>query len=168
MKIYRGLPVSPGITIARIKKYSRVNLLDLIPVNCTSIDTSTEIFKINQALIEARKQLDNMRTSYTEKDLVDALESIVESIVQEALELVSNEGICSSLAVKKVYEKYAEILRSTGSQLFAFREVDLRVAAELLLKGILGQTTRELPVDYTNKIVVCEDLGITDFLNYLD
>ena len=74
----------------------------------------------------------------------------------------------SNKSIKKVYEKYAEILRSTGSQLFAFREVDLRVAAELLLKGILGQTTRELPVDYTNKIVVCEDLGITDFLNYLD
>lgn len=115
----------------------------------------------------ARKHLDNMRSSYADKELVDAIESIVESIAQEALEAVNNERICSGLAIKKVYEKYAEILRSTGSQLFAFREADLRVAAELLLSGIYAEEINQLPLDIAGRVVISEELGITEFFELL-
>jgi phosphoenolpyruvate-protein phosphotransferase len=167
LRTYHGLPASPGIIIAKAKKYIRANLLDLVPVNCTSTNIPAEVSKINHALMEARKQLENMRSFYAEKELIDALGYIVESIVQEALELVNNEKICSSLAVKRIYEKYAEMLRSTGSQLFAFREVDLRVAAELLLGSILGESGRQLPMELADKVVISEELGITEFFELL-
>lgn len=167
MKTYHGLPASPGITIARARKYARVNLLNLVPEDCASIDVSVEASRINHALMEAKRQLENMRSIYAEKELVDALGYIVESIAQEALELVNSERICSSLAVKRIYEKYAEMLRSTGSQLFAFREVDLRVAAELLLGSILGESGRQLPMELADKVIISEELGITEFFELL-
>jgi len=122
-----------------------------VSANCTSTNVLDEIARISHALIEARMQLESMKSIYAEKELVDALGFIIESIAQEALELVSREGVCSSLAVKKVYEKYAEMLRSAGSELFAFREADLKVAAELLLRDILGQKGSQLPMDFANK-----------------
>lgn len=167
MKIYHGLPASPGIVVARAKRYSRVDLLNLVSANCTSTNVLDEIARISHALIEARMQLESMKSIYAEKELVDALGFIIESIAQEALELVSREGVCSSLAVKKVYEKYAEMLRSAGSELFAFREADLKVAAELLLRDILGQKGSQLPMDFANKVVIGEELGITEFFELL-
>jgi len=128
---------------------------------------SIEIETINHALANAKKHLDSMRNTYVEKDLVDALELIVENIVQEALDLVNAEKICSSLAIKKVYEKYAELLRSTGSQLFAVREADLRVAVEMLLSGIFTEEANLLPLDISGKIVISEELGITEFFELL-
>jgi len=167
LKIYHGLPASPGIVVARAKRYSRVDLLNLVSANCTSTNVLDEIARISHALIEARMQLESMKSIYAEKELVDALGFIIESIAQEALELVSREGVCSSLAVKKVYEKYAEMLRSAGSELFAFREADLKVAAELLLRDILGQKGSQLPMDFANKVVIGEELGITEFFELL-
>jgi len=101
LRTYNGLPASPGIVIARAKKYIPVNLLDLVPANCASTNLPAEVSKINHALMEARKQLESMRIFYAEKELINALEYIVESIAQEALELINNERICSVLAVKK-------------------------------------------------------------------
>jgi len=59
------------------------------------------------------------------------------------------------------------MLRSTGSQLFAFREVDLRVAAELLLKNILSESRHQLPLDLANRVIISEELGITEFFELL-
>ncbi|MEM4490081.1 MAG: phosphoenolpyruvate--protein phosphotransferase [Desulfurococcaceae archaeon] len=167
MKIYHGLPASPGVVIAPAKRYIRTSLLDRVPEVCVVRDMSIEVETINHALANAKKHLDNMRNTYVEKDLVDALELIVENIVQEALDLVNAEKICSSLAIKKVYEKYAELLRSTGSQLFAVREADLRVAVEMLLSGIFTEEANLLPLDISGKIVISEELGITEFFELL-
>lgn len=166
MKTYRGLIASPGIAIALIKKYAYIDALSKVPEICIAADPSVETSKVTHALLKVKERLASMRSPYAEQELIDALGFIAEGIVQEALSLINSDKICGSLAIKKVYEKYAEIIKTSGSQLFALREADLKTITEMLIKEILAED-KGLHIDTTERVIVSEELGIIEFFELL-
>jgi len=166
LKVYKGSTASPGIIIGEVKKFMRPNPLELVPGDCTTMDKDEEISQIENAIAKIKKRFEKMKEMRSEKELVEVLDSIAEAIAQEAIEYVSNQNICASLAVKKVYEKYAEMLKGSSSQLFSFREADIRVVAEFFLTELLGLSREKLVEDFRDKIVVSDELGISDLLEF--
>lgn len=161
MKIYRGIPVSPGIVISRGMKYRRLSVLELVKDECTVSDPDIEVFNLNKALEKAIQKL-NSTKFYTQKDIVDVLELMLRSIVDEAINLIKEYNLCASLAIKEIYEKYSMSLRNSTSQLFALREEDIRAISELLIETLISRETEI--AQYVNRVIICDEISITEFL----
>ncbi len=164
MRAFKGSVASPGIAVGRVKKITRLNPLKFVPEKCTA--SGKDISQIENAKTKVKKQLHRMKEMSGE-ELVEILESIADAIAQEAIEYMSTQNVCAPLAVKVVYEKYAEMLRSSGSQLFSFREADIRVVAELFLTELLGFSREKQLEGFRDKIVVSDELGISDLLEFI-
>ncbi|MCD6301823.1 MAG: phosphoenolpyruvate--protein phosphotransferase, partial [Staphylothermus sp.] len=80
-----------------------------------------------------------------------------------AKELILNEKSCSANAVKKIYEKYDELLSQSGSKLINLRRADLKSLAMQLISYIMGMHLPESKVK-PNSIVAAEDLSPFEFM----
>jgi len=50
----------------------------------------------------------------SEKELLQAYILMAKDLVNESIEIASNEKICGELIIKRVFEKYSAMLRSAG------------------------------------------------------
>lgn len=163
----RGISVSPGVIVGYLKKYQGISPINLVPDACTTVDIDSETTRLLHVLEDVKTRIETLWKESGVEDLIPALQLIAECIISESIELVKEQKICGSLAIKRTYEKYSDLLRSTGSQLFAIREVDLKAIVELLIKGVMESIEVRSSIDYAGGIIVCNEIGITDFISLI-
>jgi len=165
LRVFKGIIASQGVSIAPIVKYVVRVIEDLEITHCERgvreeerLDAALE--KYIELLSEIKKEAPE-----SERELLEAYELMAQSLVDEAREVVQSENACSELAIKKVYLKYRDSFRESGSSLIALRESDLRNIATSLIKYIMGYSEGGV-LDVRDKIIVAEDVSPTDMVRF--
>ncbi|QOJ79240.1 phosphoenolpyruvate--protein phosphotransferase [Infirmifilum lucidum] len=134
----KGVVASPGIAIGKANVLRKVDVL-AVPLEARAVDVGVESERLRRAgevlagKLSALKEL----LPKQEQEILEAQQLMLESLVSEALELVSQAGYSAAYAVRSVYEKYSEMLKQ-GSELFALRAQDLRDLASRLVTLLQG------------------------------
>lgn len=167
MLIYRGIVASEGLAIGYIWRLIHRDI-DTIPGVCEARDPELECSKISRALERYREQLDRLRENLPEEtELLEAYGLIAETIAQEAMDLVRSSNMCGELAVKKIYERYSEILKRGGG-LISLREADLRGIASELIKSMLGRGGEAYPRAVSEAVILAHEISPTTLLEVLE
>lgn len=159
---FRGQVVSQGVARGRLLVVRAVDVLGLVEERRVG-DVEGELERLSRAGSLVRERLEELKRVLpaAEREIVDAQLLMLESLVAEAGELVKSSSLSAEYAVKSVYEKYAEMLKS-GSELFALRVQDLRDLASRLVSVLTGGKTAG--GGYSGRIAVAEELDPIQFL----
>lgn len=166
MPVFKGIIASQGVSIAPLIRYIVKTVEDLDITYC-EFSTREEI-RLDVALEKYIELLSEIKKKApeSERELLEAYELMAQSLVDEAKDIVRSENICSELAVKRVYLKYRDSFRESGSSLIALREADLRSIASSLIKYLMGYTEGGGILDICDKIIVAEDVTPTDMIKF--
>jgi len=163
---YRGLIVSPGVAIGRIFVLKEKDVLESI-FESKSNDVNKETKLLNKASLIVKKRLEDLKRILpkAEQEIIDAQLLMLDSLVSEAEELIRNLSLSAASAVKRIYEKYSELLKS-GSELFALRSQDLHDISARLVASIIGAAKTD--VDWRDRILVAEEIDPIRFLEAVE
>jgi phosphoenolpyruvate-protein phosphotransferase len=163
---FRGVVVSPGIAIGSVLVLREVDVLERVGEE-KSLDIEGEVRLLHEACLSVKRKLESLKLVLprAEQEIIDAQLLIVDSLVSEAEELVRGSSLSAASAVKRVYEKYSEMLRS-GGELFALRTQDLHDIAVRLVSCIVGGSAAG--VEWSGKILVAEEIDPIRFLEAVD
>jgi phosphotransferase system enzyme I (PtsI) len=166
LPVFKGIIASQGVSIAPLIRYIVKTVEDLDITYC-EFSTREEI-RLDVALEKYIELLSEIKKKApeSERELLEAYELMAQSLVDEAKDIVRSENICSELAVKRVYLKYRDSFRESGSSLIALREADLRSIASSLIKYLMGYTEGGGILDICDKIIVAEDVTPTDMIKF--
>ena len=166
MPVFKGIIASQGVSIAPLIRYIVKTVEDLDITYC-EFSTREEI-RLDVALEKYIELLSEIKKKApeSERELLEAYELMAQSLVDEAKDIVRSENICSELAVKRVYLKYRDSFRESGSSLIALREADLRSIASSLIKYLMGYTEGGGILDIRDKIIIAEDVTPTDMIKF--
>lgn len=166
MPVFKGIIASQGVSIAPLIRYIIKTVEDLDITYC-EFSTREEI-RLDVALEKYIELLSEIKKKApeSERELLEAYELMAQSLVDEAKDIVRSENICSELAVKRVYLKYRDSFRESGSSLIALREADLRSIATSLIKYLMGYTEGGGILDIRDKIIIAEDVTPTDMIKF--
>ncbi|MFW5972025.1 MAG: phosphoenolpyruvate--protein phosphotransferase [Bacillota bacterium] len=164
MKSYTGIPVSKGIVIGNVFKYSsRKTLIESYSIKENQI--SDEINKFSEAKIEANKYLRKIKEKAThdlgtmESQIFDAhIYMLNDPVLDETIKnLIKNEKINVEFAIQKSVDDLSEKFMKLNNNYFKERLKDIQDVANHLLRALIGKmnTLQDLP---PNAIVVAEDL----------
>lgn len=163
---YRGLIVSPGVAIGRIFVLKEKDVLESISESKSNgVDKETKL--LNEASLIVKKRLEDLKRILpkAEQEIIDAQLLMLDSLVSEAEELIRNLSLSAASAVKRVYEKYSELLKS-GSELFALRSQDLHDISARLVSSIIGAAKTD--VSWRDRILVAEEIDPIRFLEAVE
>uniref|UniRef100_A0A7C3SK93 Phosphoenolpyruvate-protein phosphotransferase n=1 Tax=Thermofilum pendens TaxID=2269 RepID=A0A7C3SK93_THEPE len=160
--VFKGLVVSQGVVEGTLLVIRRADLLGHLPGGEPE-DVEAEASRLRKACRVLRERLEELAgiLPESERGVVEAQLLMLDSLASEAEELVRGERVRAEHAVKRVYEKYAELLES-GGELFALRAQDLRDLARRLVSQLLEDSTA-VP-DYRGRVVVAEELDPIEFM----
>lgn len=129
----------------------------------TVSDRELEAQRLSGAGGQLRNRLEDLLSVLPkeEREIVEAQILILDSLVQEAQEIVRSEGVCAEWAVKQVYEKYSSLLAS-GGELFALRAQDLRDLANRLVAILRGSSAAK--PSFHGRILIAEEVDPIMFL----
>jgi phosphotransferase system enzyme I (PtsI) len=166
LPVFKGIIASQGVSIAPLIRYIIKTVEDLDITYC-EFSTREEI-RLDVALEKYIELLSEIKKKApeSERELLEAYELMAQSLVDEAKDIVRSENICSELAVKRVYLKYRDSFRESGSSLIALREADLRSIATSLIKYLMGYTEGGGILDIRDKIIIAEDVTPTDMIKF--
>jgi phosphoenolpyruvate-protein phosphotransferase len=168
MKVFKGVPAAEGYAVAPLSLLKQVDALSKIPSECRARSVEEERSRLERALSSTLAYFESFRCSLpqSEQELIAALEEIAKAIVSEALEEVSSSGVCAELAVKRVYERYAELFKTSGSSLIALRADDLRSLASTLVEELAGSGAEAR--SFEGMIVAAEELGPRELFRLIE
>jgi len=160
--VFKGLVVSQGVVGGPLLVIKRADLLEHLPGGEPE-DVEAEAARLRKAGEALREKLEELARILPEgeREVVEAQLLMLDSLVSEAEEVVRSERVRAEHAVKRVYEKYAELLES-GGELFALRAQDLRDLARRLVSQLLGASAGWL--DYRGRVIVAEELDPIEFM----
>jgi phosphotransferase system enzyme I (PtsI) len=160
--VFKGLVVSQGVAEGPLLVIRRVDPLEHLPGGEPG-DVEAEAARLRKAGEVLRGRLEELARILPEgeRGVVEAQLLMLDSLVSEAEEVIRSERVRAEHAVKRVYEKYAELLES-GSELFALRAQDLRDLARRLVSQLLGASAPWL--EYRGRVLVAEELDPIEFM----
>lgn len=150
-RIFRGIPVSPGICRGRIlvlapsdsKTIARHEIHDeMVPI---------ELKHFEQALVTTRQQVMEIQRQLAaglgagEAAIFDAHLLVLEdpSLIDEVTKRIREEKVSAAYAFQQVSAKYIKTLSSIGDEYLRERATDMRDVAERLLNNIAGLETHQ-------------------------
>lgn len=156
-QVTKGISVSMGFGIGRIWVMQRMDPFKGIPNVCHA--SKDEINRLINARDSVMSDLEELaKRSPESSDIVLAMEALLDSIVNDAIDLIEKDGICAELAIKKSVENAINALTNSGSELIELRTNDLvDIATQLLTKMGLS-VVHEVPKYNEGIIVVAEEL----------
>ncbi|MCX8199443.1 MAG: phosphoenolpyruvate--protein phosphotransferase [Sulfolobales archaeon] len=167
MRVYRGLIASEGVAVGPLTKYGFIDALSSVPSNCPTSNSYFEVSRLEKALSKFKEYLVSLKKTLpeSEHELINAHEVMAEALVNEAASHVVEEGVCGELAVKRVFEKYSDLFKESGSGLIALRAGDLRNIASAIVENL----TELKPgigggIEVGGKVVVAKELNPVDLL----
>jgi len=163
---FKGRIVSPGLTIGKVLVLREVDVLESIN-KTRSQDAEEEVKLLNEARLITKKKLEDLKRILpkAEQEIIDAQLLMLDSLASEAEELIRDMYFSAPFAVKKVYEKYSEMLKS-GSELFALRSQDLHDISARLVSSLVGAAKTD--VSWRDRILVAEEIDPIRFLEAVE
>lgn len=148
-RIFRGIPVSPGVCRGKILVLGKPHGDALPRTEIAEADIPAELKRFEQALVETRQQVLEVQRQLTEglgandAAIFDAHLLVLEdpSMIDEVTKLITKEKVHAGYAFQQVAEKYIKTLSSIGDDYLRERASDMRDVAGRLLDNLVGRET---------------------------
>ena len=143
-KVFRGIPVSPGIAQGKVVVYGKT--AHSIPeFSLGNDDLAKELQRLQEALVETRHQILAIQRSVSEAlgagdaRIFDAHLLVLEdpTLIDEVTRKISSERINAERAFHLVAEKYAATLETIPDDYLRERVTDMRDVASRVLSNLL-------------------------------
>jgi len=167
--MFKGIGASPGIAIGPVLVYARPEP-ELPEGMIEQEDVAKELQRLSRSLSESRAQLNSIRVraeaqlGSDQGAIFHAQLTILEDpiLLGEITALIKEEYQPAELAVKKVIDRYVDLLKSTGDELMGDRWADVADIGRRLINNLLG--IRRFPLAKMNNeaIIVATDLTPSD------
>lgn len=163
----KGLGVSHGIGIGKVFKVEP----NEIEVTRKEIDdTSKEVEKLNDAIIECKEQINNIykitiqNVGVKEAEIFKAHEMILEdeAVFDEVVNKIKNENVNCEFALNEVINRYIRLFENIEDEYLRDRSNDLKDIMYRLTKIILGIKTKRLSDIEDGTVIVAYDLTPSD------
>jgi len=158
----KGIPINSGIAIGTVKIWERDDILTSIQ-ECKTNNINNEINIINNALNSLKNKINILLRNLNIKEIADILNAhlqIAQSIVEEAINEITDNNDCATSAIKHVTMKYIHELQESGSELIGMRIDDIIDVSSQLISLILN---KQLLYD----LYITEDKKIILITNYI-
>jgi phosphotransferase system enzyme I (PtsI) len=146
-RIFRGIPVSPGVCRGRILVLSRPQDSNIPRRQLREEELPGQIRRLEQVLVETRRQVLEVQRQVSEnlgvKDasIFDAHLLVLEDplLLEEVTRLINEEKVNVEYAFHQFAEKYIATLGASQDEYLRERAADLRDVTARLLNNLLGR-----------------------------
>jgi len=168
-RIYRGVPVSPGIARGLIYLYRQdEELPEKTPI--PSGDTAQEFARFEQALIKTRQQLTEIPTRFGREigsngvSIFDAHLLVLDDpmLTEQVFKRLQDEKINVEYILHEVSEQYVQALSKVEDSYLRERAADVRDVTRRIMRNLRGEHREDLQHLPGPRIVVAHDLSPSD------
>src|SRR5438876_1977772 len=145
-RLFRGIPVSSGVSRGKILVLRRPHE-DAIPrQHVGDSDLAHEVQRLEQALVDTRHEILQVQRQVSEglgaqdASIFDAHLLVLEdpTLIEEVSRIILEEKVTAEYAFKKVADKYAQTLSSIDDEYLRERAADMRDVTSRLLNKLTG------------------------------
>ena len=145
--IFRGIPVSPGVSRGKILILTKSQ--DRVPEqHLGEADVPNEIQRFEQALIKTRRQILEMQEQVSERlgaqegAIFDAHLLLLEdpTVIEEVMRRIQSERLTAEFAFQQVADRFIKILSEIDDEYLRERAADMRDVTTRILNNLLGAT----------------------------
>ncbi len=173
MKVFRGLPASPGIIEGEVYKYG-LNIIhpEERVVDDKQIDKEIAVFE--NALAKARKEVEELREVFSQNiseeylSLLDAQILFLEDelVVDATKKKIKEQRLSAESAFYQVFAELLSSFRSMDNAYLKERIADIRDISQRILRHLTGQYDIYDIETLKDKIVVAKDLTPSDTIKF--
>jgi phosphotransferase system enzyme I (PtsI) len=149
-KVYRGIPVSPGVCRCRILVLGRPLTATVTRRVLSEEEVAHELQRLEQALLETRRHIIDVQRQVTEgigvsdARIFDAHLMVLEDpvLIDEATRLIRDEHLNADYAFHKVSEKYIRTLSAIDDEYLRERAGDMRDVTGRVVDYLAGRSSQ--------------------------
>ena len=164
MMTFKGVPVSKGIVIGRVFKYSkRKPIINCYKITEDQIEIEIRLFdaakeKANKILREIKKEADH-DLGTMEAQIFDAhIHMLNDPVLDETIkDLIKNEKINVEGAIKQAVDDLSEKFMKLNNNYFKERLKDIQDVVNLILNALDGKSSKLIDL-FESSVIVAEDL----------
>ncbi len=168
MKVFNGIPVSPGIAIGEIFVYSKELLIPRYSIS--EIQIKMEIDRFNTALNNTKKEFIQLKTKMS-KELSDKegqfLDSHIlmtedQSLIKEVIEKIKKEKKNIEWILYQVTDTLMKTFNKMEDDYFRDRAVDILDISRKVMQKLLAKKSISLSTLDKDVVVISTDITISD------
>jgi phosphoenolpyruvate-protein phosphotransferase (PTS system enzyme I) len=166
MNKIKGISASSGIAIGKVF-YIRKESIDVPKLKIAFEDISREIYRLEEALIETRKEIGSLQLRIDEKlgydhsKIFEAHMLVLEDrlLIEDIINQIKNKKINVEYAFSQSVKKYIDILQKLDDPYLKERAFDIEDVAKRVLRKMLNLDTQSLDKLKDKVIVIAHDLS---------
>src|SRR5438874_1039639 len=145
-RLFRGIPVSSGVSRGKILVLRRPQEDTIPKQNVCEAELAHEVHRLEQALIDTRHEILQVQRQVSEglgaedASIFDAHLLVLEdpTLIEEVSRIILEEKVSAEYAFQKVADKYARTLSSIDDEYLRERAADMRDVTSRLLSKLMG------------------------------
>ena len=146
-KVFRGIPVSPGVCRGKILLLGKPQAESLAHRQIEESEVPIELKRFEQALVATRQQILEVQRQVTEglgaqdAAIFDAHLLVLEDpvLIEEVHKLIRQDKVSAEYAFQQVAEKYAKTLSAINDEYLRERAADMRDVTTRMLDNLTGR-----------------------------
>jgi phosphotransferase system enzyme I (PtsI) len=146
-RIFRGIPVSPGVCRGKILLLGKPQTESLARRQIEESEVPAELKRFEQALVATRQQILEVQRQVTEglgaqdAAIFDAHLLVLEDpvLIEEVHKLIRQDKVSADYAFQQVAEKYAKTLSAIDDEYLRERAADMRDVTTRMLDNLTGR-----------------------------
>ncbi len=148
-RIFRGIPVSPGVCRGKILLLGKPHAEGLSRRHIQESEVPAELKRFEQALVDTRHQILGVQRQVTEglgandAAIFDAHLLVLEDpvLIEEVSKIVRQDKVSAEYAFQQVAEKYSRTLSAIDDEYLRERAADMRDVTTRMLDNLTGRTS---------------------------
>ena len=149
-RIFRGIPVSPGVCRGKILVLGRPQTETVSRREIRDQDIAEELKRLEQALVDTRHQILDVQRQVTaglgaqDASIFDAHLLVLEdpALIEEVTRLIEKERTNAAYAFQHVSEKYIRTLSAIDDEYLRERSTDMRDVTTRVVDHLVGRCAR--------------------------
>jgi phosphotransferase system enzyme I (PtsI) len=150
-KIFRGIPVSPGVARGRLLVLDKSPEAAVRERHIGEADLACQVQRLEQAIVDTRREILEVQRKVSEglgaqdATIFDAHLLVLEdpTLIEEVSRIIFEEKVTAEYAFKKVADKYARTLSAIDDEYLRERASDMRDVTERILNNLTGQGNQD-------------------------
>jgi phosphotransferase system enzyme I (PtsI) len=146
-RIFRGIPVSPGVCRGKILLLGKPHGETLARREVAESEVPAELKRFEQSLVATRQQILGVQRQVTEglgaqdASIFDAHMLVLEdpTLIEEVTRLIRQENLSAECAFQQVAEKYVRTLSAIDDEYLRERAADMKDVAARMLDNLTGR-----------------------------
>lgn len=170
MKKFKGIPVSPGITIGKAYVLRREDVFAAKPIPVSDSEVAREIARFQDALTRTRAEILGIRKKISSElgnehsEIFNAHLMILEdhTLIEDVIGVIKSRKVVAEFAFSSVIQRYFEAFAKIDDEYLRERIADIKDIGKRLLKNLHGREKTEFHEPAEKIIIIAHDLSPSD------